>query len=344
MILRPSFIAGAGRQSASAVVAIILGVIAIGRCSTFVVISGKNLERMAKDAGFPEPPHVSRNGSGTKLFLTGQMPNNTALVEIVSADGITFKRFAPRRVVLDNTGNLISWVTNRQTAPSPSGVVKALAFGNGDEIPLVFTNVIYPGSFEFSWDGDYFLLDQPTNAPAMLPGWTSVPQPMPYLTPSATNIGGSSPRWKSIFRTSAPTEPLFRLPNDFFARQVFNQSNQVLVSGLKYIFIKGSKTGQSEVEDKAWMLIFSKSGSSYNITSQLDLSRFGGVLDVDPATGLLLVIGGEDILAKWGLLDPKTGKYKSLGFARENGFFLDPGFSKYLEEHWKCISKALHPL
>jgi hypothetical protein len=343
MTLRPIFVSRAGKRSALAAVAITLGVIVIGRCGTFVVISGKNLERMAKDAGFPEPPHVSRNGSGTMLFLTAQMPNNTALVEIISADGITFKRFAPRRVELDNDGNLISWVTNRQTAPSPPGVVKALAFGNGDEIPLVFTNAIHPGSFVFSWDGDYFLLDQPTNAPAMLPGWTSAPQPMQYLTPSATNIYGSWPRWRSIFRTSAPTKPLFRLPKDFYARDVFNRSNQVLVPGLKLISKEGSKTVQSEFEEREWMLIFSEGGSSYKLTGQLDLSRFGGVLDVDPATGLLLVIGQEDILAKWGLFDPKTGNYKSLGFAKEHGFFLDPEFSKYLEEHWKCTSTALEP-
>jgi hypothetical protein len=86
--------------------------------------------------------------------------------------------------------------------------------------------------------------------------------------------------------------------------------------------------------DKAWALVFSKDGSTYRLTGQLDLSRFNSVLDLDPVTGILLVRGKGDMFAEWGLFYPDSRKYVSLGAAGPHGFFMDPAFSKYLESHW----------
>jgi hypothetical protein len=299
-----------------------------------VAIDGKRLERLAKDAAFQGTPAVSRNGSGTKVFLTGLTADNTTLVEIVSQDGVTFKRFASGRPVIDDGGQFVAWVTNLQASATSTGVVKALAFAGGEEVPIVFTNAS-PARFEFAPGGQYFLLAEPQSAVAILPGWDSLIQPVPFLTPSATNMGQYSPGCQAVLRTSSPTKPLFRLPNDFYASAIFTRSNQIMVSGSRFIFGTVPKPGRPDLgSDEAWALVFCQDGSTYRLTAQLDLSRFNGVLDLDPVTGMLLVRGKGDMFAKWGLFDPENRKYVSLGAAGAHGFFVAPAFSKYLESHW----------
>lgn len=78
-------------------------------------------------------------------------------------------------------------------------------------------------------------------------------------------------------------------------------------------------------------MVFSKDGSGYRLNSQLDLSRFSGVLDLDAATGTLLVRTKGEMFARWGLFVPDSAKYTPLGSAGAYGFFLDPKFRKYLE-------------
>jgi hypothetical protein len=328
------FLAKFGRWwSLTAVAVTVIGV-ATGRCGSFAAIDGKRLERLAKDAGFQGMPAVSRNGPGTKVFLTGRTADNTSLVEIVSQAGVTFERFASGRPVIDDDGELVAWVTNLQARATAKGVVKALAFTGGEEIPIVFTNAS-PARFEFAPGGQYFLLVEAQSAVAVLPGWNSLLQPVPFLTPNATNMGQYSPACQAVLRTSSPTKPLFVLPNDFYASAIFTRSNQIMVSGSRFIFGTVSKPGRPDLgNDKAWALVFSQDGSTYRLTGQLDLSRFSGVLDLDPVTGMLLVRGKGDMFAEWGLFDPENRKYVSLGAAGAHGFFMDPAFSKYLESHW----------
>ena len=71
------------------------------------------------------------------------------------------------------------------------------------------------------------------------------------------------------------------------------------------------------------------------VKRDIDLSRFGAVLDMDVGTGLLLVDGKRDMLRPWGLYDPTTGRYKPLGIMRGRGFFLRDGFARYLEGLWR---------
>jgi hypothetical protein len=209
-----------------------------------------------------------------------------------------------------------------------------LAFTSGGSIPIVFTNDVST-TFGFSPGAEYFFLNQARNPAGLLPGWASSPQPVTLLTLGATNTGSYAPRWKGVFRTSSPTNPLFRLPNDFYATAIFTQSSMLVVSGSKTVFGTGPKAVQPELGDsEAWALVFSEDGSSYRLVGQLNLSRFNCVLDLDPTTGMLLVRGKGDLFARWGLFDAKTGTYKSLGEAGANGLFLDPGFSKYLKSRW----------
>jgi len=292
-----------------------------GQCNSFTAIDGKLLERLARDAGFQSLPGVSRNGSGTKLFLIGRVAEHITLVKIISTNGVIYKRFATGRPVVDDNGNLISWVTNHH----------ALVFASGEAIPIAFNNGA-PATFEFSPGGGYFLLELARNSPGVPPDWIAAAQPTLCLTAGGTNITGYSPRWQGVFPTSGPVKPLFRLPNDFYPMKVFTRNNQIIVFGNKYTFRASAQPGTLQLDGEvAWGLVFSEDGSGYRLTSQLDLSRFSGVLDVDPATGMLLVRTKGEMFARWGLFNPETGKYESLGPAEAYGFFLDPGFAKYVK-------------
>ena len=105
----------------------------------------------------------------------------------------------------------------------------------------MFTNDVST-TFGFSPGGEYFFLNQARNPAGLLPGWASAAQPVIFLTPGATNTGRYAPRWKGVFHTSSPTEPLFRLPNDFYGTAIFTQSNQIVVSGSKSVYGIGPKS------------------------------------------------------------------------------------------------------
>jgi hypothetical protein len=294
------------------------------------------LERLTRDAGIQGTPIVSRNRLGTKLFLTELLADHVTRVEIVSQDGVAFKQYASGRPVLDDNGELLAWVTNLQAATSASGVVKALAFATGEAIPIVFTNAS-PASFQFCAGGSFFLLEQPAkpDAKKIPAAWVSADQPIPFLTSTATNIEGYIPTWQGVFATGAPTNPLFRLPNDFYAGDIFVRSNDLVVSGFKLILGAGSKPGRHDLDkDVAWALVFTQDGGRYRLTKQLDLSKFVGIVDVDPRSSALLVYGKGEMFAHWGIFDPEKGSYKSLGSAGGNGFFLDQAFSEYIKRRW----------
>ena len=324
------FRSGTGGRWWWVAVAFVLGCIGTGRCGCFTAIDGRVFDGLTRDSGFQGAPGVCRSGPGTKLFLTGQTNDGATLLQIVSREGIAFKRFASGPYAVDDDGNPVAWATNLQAHTSTNGATKALAFATGEEIPVVVPGA-FPSTFEFSPGGEFFLLDQPAIPAAMLPGWASAAQPVAFLTANATNIGGYAPRWQAVFLTSQPTKPLFRLPNDFYGHGVFTWGDLVVVSGFKFVFGTGSKPGRPDLQgETAWALAFGHREPGYELTRQLDLSRFTGVLDMDPVSGMLLVRGKGEIFADWGLFDPRTGKYKSLGRAGAHGLFLDCQFSNYL--------------
>ena len=94
----------------------------------------------------------------------------------------------------------------------------------------------------------------------------------------------------------------------------------------------------------AWGLVYSPADSGYRMTRQINLSRFGGVFDMDPETGTLLVRTKADMFPKWGLLDPATQQYKSLGYAKAWGFFLDPQLAKGLGDDPEMSQGKASPL
>ncbi len=295
---------------------LLLGAGEVGQCGSFFTPDGKCFKRLTQDAGFQSVPFVCRNEAGTKLFLIGRTPDGRSLVETVSSDGVRFKRFECGRPVVGDDDQLVCCVTNH----------RALRFADGEEIPYRFTNDP-PVRFEYSPSGTYVLFDRSDNPATMPSGWKSAPQLVAFLTPSATNMGDYIPHWVGVLRSTEPTKALFRLPNDFYAYNIFARADQIAIFGYKRVFGTDGKPGR----DKAWGLVFSQDGPGYRLSGQLDLSRFNSVLDLDPATGTLLVRTKGELFAKWGLFVPDPGKYTSLGSAGAYGFFLDPRFCKYLK-------------
>jgi len=294
------------------------------KCNSFLAIDEQQFERLAGDVGFQGTAVVARNSAGTKLFLTRRLTGHMSSAKIISTNSVVPERFATGRAILDDNGSLISWVTN-------NGLPKGLAFATGQTIPLLVTNHM-ASRFEFTPGAEYFMLDEPLAAAGTVPAWMAAPQPVPFLTAGATNMGGYVPTWDGVFRSAEPTKPLFRLPNDFYASGIFTRSNEVIVSGFRSAFGRSSQSGRQPMKGHpAWVLVYSGNGFGYGLIRQLDISRYDSVLDVDPTTGILLVRTKGEISAEWGLFDPETGKYKSLGRARAFGFFLDPTFAEYVK-------------
>lgn len=306
---------------AGAAALLLFGVSDLGQCGTFFTPDGKCFQRLTQGLGFQTVPFVCRNEAGTKLFFIGRTGDGKSLVEIVSSEGVKIKVFDCGRPVLGDDDQLVCCVTNH----------RALRFASGEEIPYRFTNEP-PVRFEYSPSGKYLFFERSDNPGTMPPGWQLAPQPVPFLTASATNIGAYTPRWVGVLRSTDPAKALFRLPNDFYAYNIFGGTNEVFLFGQKFVIGARGKSRRPGLEsDKAWGLVFSQDGASYKLSRQLDLSRFSGVLDLDPASGTLLVRTKGDMFAKWGLFVPGSGKYTPLGSAGAYGFFLDPKFRKYLE-------------
>jgi hypothetical protein len=133
-----------------------------------------------------------------------------------------------------------------------------------------------------------------------------------------------------VFLTAEPLAPIITLPPAFLPQDMFTRTNEVFVFGTKYD--GGNPPG------KATGLVYSMSKPASGLVREIDLSRFGGVLDMDNDSGLLLVEGKRDMFNTWGLYDVEARKYKSLGLMKGYGFFLAPGFKDYLER--LCKGKA----
>jgi hypothetical protein len=131
----------------------------------------------------------------------------------------------------------------------------------------------------------------------------------------------------AVFRSSDPQRPLFEVPRGFMPQNIFVATNTVFLFGKKF------KPGSAKTAASG--LVFSLDGKAARLKREIDLSRFGGVLDMDPSTGLLLVEGKGDLVRRWGLLNPETGEYKSRGRSQGAAFFLDEALVKRLERRWK---------
>jgi hypothetical protein len=124
--------------------------------------------------------------------------------------------------VLGDDDYLVCCVTNH----------RALRFASGEEIPYKFINEP-PVRFLYSPSGTYVLFDRSDNPATMPGGWKLAPQPVPFLTADATNMGSHKPRWVGVLRSSEPAKALFRLPNDFYADKIFARTSQIYIFGLK---------------------------------------------------------------------------------------------------------------
>ncbi len=136
----------------------------------------------------------------------------------------------------------------------------------------------------------------------------------------------------SIFQTVDLRNPLFKLPQDFEPQTIFSPTNEIYVFGLRF--------GRRRYHTDTWGMVYSNNGTSFHLQKEIDLSRFGGVDDMDTTTHRLLVESKGEILRTWGLYDLITQKYRSFGLCRGRGLFLDTHFRKFLEARWKSARRT----
>lgn len=127
----------------------------------------------------------------------------------------------------------------------------------------------------------------------------------------------------AVFRSSNPSRSLFELPEGFMPQKLFFRAGLVFVFGHKF------KPGNSKTS--AAGLAYSLDGKRASLQREINLSRFAGVTDMDPGSGLLLVEGKGELLRRWGLFDPKRDKYTPRGWAQGSGLFLEKQLIKSLE-------------
>jgi hypothetical protein len=142
-------------------------------------------------------------------------------------------------------------------------------------------------------------------------------------------ISGATPTNRArVFRTADLPTPLVSLPEAFLPQGLFVSTNE--------IFVFGQKLDTGRERSRAHGLIFSQQGAVVSLKKEINLSRFGTVLDMDISTGRLLVGSKNDAFRTWGLYDPATGKYESLGLARRRaGLFLSDALFEYLQRLWR---------
>jgi hypothetical protein len=130
----------------------------------------------------------------------------------------------------------------------------------------------------------------------------------------------------TLFRSASPLEPLLELPRDLYPQSIFTRTNEI------YVF--GQRFKNSQPPGTAMGLVYSVTGSAIEFKREIDLSRFGGVEDMDARTDSLLVLGKRDKFNTWGVLSMGTGEFKPLGPVRGRGFFLSRELCAYLASRW----------
>jgi len=113
-----------------------------------------------------------------------------------------------------------------------------------------------------------------------------------------------------LLQTGAEENGELDLPANFYATSLFEGPAGITVFGS----VSNRVVGLAIVRDQ----------SGFRIADQFDLSWAGGVLDMDPVAGTLLVEGKSDMFPKWYLYDLADQKRKSLGFGKEFAVFLRP--------------------
>lgn len=131
----------------------------------------------------------------------------------------------------------------------------------------------------------------------------------------------------TLSRANAPLKPLVELPRAFMPQRLFARSNHLFVFGRKY--------EPSPTKSTAWGFVYSLDEAPASLVREINLSRFGGVVDMDPATGVLLVNSKGDMFRTWGLYNTENNTYTPLGPERGFGFFLDGRLCKYLHHRWQ---------
>ncbi len=145
-------------------------------------------------------------------------------------------------------------------------------------------------------------------------------------------ISGATPTNRArVFRTADPINSIIYLPERFNPQKIFSRAGEICVFGQK----RKADAGPGD-RSTCWGLVYSCKQDPVTEETEIDLSRFGTVLDMDQANSVLLVDSKRDVFRTWGLYYLTTHKYKSLGQVRGRGFFLNQNFAGYLETLWEA--------
>ena len=266
-----------------------------------VWLDGQRLRQVLDDQPRLVPWQVclSRDRSGSQLFINGVGKNYDRIGRTISAHGIAARRHAVEFPILDDEGRPVAWI----------GEPRALVFATGDEIPL--TNSV--ATFKFS-PGGHYLLFKADPAQPIAAAWASVKQPVVRIEAPVAGGREAHAGWQAVFRTGQPKAPVFRLPDDFIGSCIFCCQNDVYVFGQRVSQARRRLGGSRG-------LVFHLDGEEVKLAKQLDLGKYGAVIDMDEfGTKVLIQNRGEYLLRTWGLLDLSTRRYTSLGAAKDTGF------------------------
>lgn len=311
-----------------ALAAVLLGAVGLIICESafgqhlgLVRLDDVMLHRLSRAAGLEDAPLVlSKDGSGRTLFIAGRKAQGGSDVAVVAPGGVTCRHFASGYAVLGEGGDLVSSVVDH----------RFLAFQDGTQIPIAFTNAI-SSRFGFSPGGEFFFLNQAFEPEGDFAGWKNVQQPATFLDAGGAKRDNYFPVWAGVFRGGTPRVPLLKLPRDFLALHLFAKGDTLWAFGRRFVFPTKPNPKDSGAEDVCWGLMFSNSLGGYRLAKQYDLRQYGGVIDLNPSTGELLVQSKGEVRRSWGLLTLENGKYSSIGNEKGQALFLDQELRRYLD-------------
>ncbi len=279
--------------------------------SSLAWINSSDIERLAQHAGLTNASvlGVERNGAGATVYLTVRPMHNGghgATVVCVSPKAVVAEPVPGVQPVLADDRGLVAFVTNDTLVVVGRQTCRLTAASR----------------FGFSPGGEFFFLFdfQQRAASGAGPPAESLEAVRDDL--AAAVINGSA----AIFESSNPAAPVLGLPQGFVPWSIFSQTNRVFVFGYKY-----HTTGRrGHLQQFGWGLVFDRRGATLTLDRQIDMTRYGHVLDLDPTGAEALVQYGNDLHQRCGLLDMNTGKFRRVGRPRGYGLFLEAGLVDFL--------------
>jgi hypothetical protein len=272
--------------------ALVLDAAAEGGTNGFLILDSKRLDRLVQKVGIPGSELVGISRNGPGTELLLTLRTNLG-----TYGGVPFLLAIVSEEIQVKTIPGETAEVDEHGRPiclySNSSAGRFFVFPRGEKLPHL------PGAvIRFSPDASIFFL---------------------------TSLGPTN--GAPLFRAADPLQPFFFLPEWFIPQSVFVRTNEIFVFGQR-----ARPNARPGDRSKCWgVVLLSGQGKGVGLVGEIDLSRFGSVLDMDPKGSTLLVDSKRDTLRTWGLYDLASRRYESLGLMRARGFFLEPEFASRLK-------------